>query len=133
MNLTNQIALEEILPSEETSACRAFVEAMYEKHSAEALPCRNRHEGYGLLAAADVDVLTACKTLKTAMADALGSLAGDDDSFFVPAADAVYAALMEMMVAVTAMANQAMNVITSIQSNIKLTPLEEMAEEEADE
>lgn len=127
--MDQQITMNDIIPNETKLAVRQFNEASYAKQNAgqQLSLCRNRHEGYGLLADNYVSVCGAVDGVKAAMKDCLKTLGGEDADF-QESSDALYAALTELSISVTAMSVQALNVIQRLMERQADAPLPLLAD-----
>jgi hypothetical protein len=128
--MDQQITMNDIIPSETKTAVRQFNEASYDRRREDGRLelCRNRHEGYGLLADGYVGVTGSADGVKAAMKDCLKTLGGEDMDF-QESADALYAALTDLSIHVTAMSVQALNVIQQLihrQGSVSLPLLEKL-------
>lgn len=129
--MPKQLEMNDFIPSKIKDSTRGFIEMFYQEgaEGSALADCRNRHEGYGLLAEAHVALCGAMDSVKAGMKDCLKTLSGEDAAF-MSAADATYSALVDLAIAAVQMGVQNMNVIRQMMDRIQRTPLplEEFAE-----
>lgn len=129
--MPKQLTANDFIPSKIKDSTRGFIEMFYQEgaESATLADCRNRHEGYGLLAESFVTICGAMDSVKAGMKDCLKALSGEDQTF-LSAADATYSALVDLAISTVQMGVQDMNIIQRMMDRIQRTPLplEEYAE-----
>lgn len=130
--MPKQQTINDFIPSKIKDSTRGFIEMFYSEGAAnqELAACRNRHEGYGLLAESFVSLCGAMDGVKAGMKDCLKTLSGEDQAF-LSATDATYSALVDLAITCVQMGVQGMNIIHQIMDRIQSTPLplEEFAAE----
>ena len=134
--MPKQLTTNDFIPSKIKDSTRGFIEMFYKEGAdgGELSDCRNRHEGYGLLAESFVTLCGAVDSVKAGMKDCLKTLSGEDQAF-LSATDATYSALVDLAISTVQMGVQGMNIIRQMMDRIQHTPLplEEYANEVASE
>lgn len=122
--MPKQTKIEEFIPTRIKDSTRGFIEMFYSEGAEEqGLPdCRNRHEGYGLLAESYVSLCGAMDSVKAGMKDCLKVLSGEDQAF-MNAADATYSSLVDLATSTVQMGVQSLNIIHQMMDRIQRTPL----------
>lgn len=122
--MAKQMEIDDFLPNRIKDSTRVFIEGFYLEGAAEnaLVECRNRYEGYGLLAAAYVVLCGAMDSVKAGMKDCLKTISSDDAAF-LSASDVTYSALVDLAIAATQMGVQNVNVVRQMMDRIQKTPL----------
>lgn len=117
--MSKQLHMNDMMTNQALIQAAEFLQSAYAE-DAEVMPAVNtRHEGYGILAAANEILANGMKNLKSDMQDALKTLAMDDSSF-IGAADSVRATLEEIVQASVNMYEHAMNVSAQLMQSAQL-------------
>ena len=122
--MPKQLTANDFIPSKIKDSTRCFIEMFYQEgaEGGDLSDCRNRHEGYGLLAESFVTICGAMDSVKAGMKDCLKTLSGEDQAF-LSAADATYSALVDLAISTVQMGVQDMNIIQRMMDRIQRTPL----------